>query len=99
MMKAALGGESGRTAGFAHPTGAFPAAMRASLTAVIIAAHVGAEADVPPTAQRLPSRYTWKLRLHKGKGVATRGEQLHMRPTQAKLTHSRRRLDRHVQSD
>ena len=35
------------TAGLIHPTGPFPAAMRASFTAVIIAAMIGVDADVP----------------------------------------------------
>ena len=48
-----------RTAGFAHPTGLLPAAMRASFTAVIIAAHTGVDADVPQTFQRPWSMYTW----------------------------------------
>jgi hypothetical protein len=36
------------TAGLMNPTGLFRAAMRASLTAAITDAKMGAEADVPP---------------------------------------------------
>ncbi len=36
------------------PTGLLPAAIRASLTAAITAAKIGAEADVPPERTKLP---------------------------------------------
>ena len=42
------------TAGLMFPTGPLPAARRASLTAAIIAAKMGVDADVPPLIARLP---------------------------------------------
>lgn len=42
------------TAGLMNPTVLFPAAIRASLTAAMMDAMMGAEADVPPELTNLP---------------------------------------------
>lgn len=49
-----------------HPTGLLPAAIRASFTAVSIAAKMGAEADVPPLVVSAPSATTVMFRLPPG---------------------------------
>ncbi len=49
---------AGRTAGLMKPTGPLPAEMRASLTAAIMDAKMGAAADVPPLRVNLPPRAT-----------------------------------------
>ena len=46
--------EHRHTAGLIQPTGLFPAAMRASFTAVMTAAKMGADADVPPLLMNWP---------------------------------------------
>ena len=46
------------TAGLTNPTGRFPAARRASFTATINEATMGAEADVPPLSVKFPPTTT-----------------------------------------
>ena len=53
------------TAGLAQPMEPLPAAIRASFTAVSIAANVGADADVPSSHSLLPSTKIWKQTLQK----------------------------------
>lgn len=84
-----------RTAGLIHPTRLLWAAMRASLTAAIIEAKIGADADVPPETKNSPSSATTMGNLYaRGSVIVRRDELKHA----GVLTHSPRRLDTRVQT-
>ena len=72
-----------------HPTGFFPAARRASLTATIMAATMGVDADVPPLTNSVQENF---------RGFTYHGESLVMPPAGVLAQMEREQQERELQA-